>query len=79
ELLEMDKDYRDVLSTVAALGSSIDAFKVQRYAIWVAMFSLVVALLTMGISLVANDDIMSTLCAFRLSEAIKDTKICGAL
>lgn len=51
ELLLMDKDYRDVLSTVASLGASIDAFKVQRYAISIAVVSLIVALVTLLMTL----------------------------
>lgn len=55
ELLEMDRDYRDVLSTVASLGASIHASKIQRYAVSVAMISLAVALLTTGLSLIERD------------------------
>ncbi|MGC4833992.1 hypothetical protein ACLQ3D_05810 [Micromonospora vinacea] len=47
ELVEFDKDYRSILSTVASIGSSIDAFKVQRYAIWIAFVSLLVAFVSL--------------------------------
>jgi hypothetical protein len=42
-LTEADRDYRDILSTVASLGASADAFKIGRWALWVAVASLVVA------------------------------------
>lgn len=42
-LTEADHDYRDILSTVASLGASADAFKVGRWALWVAIASLAVA------------------------------------
>jgi hypothetical protein len=45
-LLAADRDYRDILSTVALLGASIDAFRVGRMAIWIAAASLAVAFVT---------------------------------
>ena len=42
-LTEADRDYRDILSTVASLGASADAFKIGRWALWVAVASLAVA------------------------------------
>ena len=42
-LTEADRDYRDILSTVASLGASADAFKIGRWALWVAIASLAVA------------------------------------
>ncbi|GAA3423221.1 hypothetical protein GCM10018953_04040 [Streptosporangium nondiastaticum] len=47
ELAVVDKDYREVLSTVASLGASIDTIKVSRVAIWVSLASLLVALVTL--------------------------------
>jgi hypothetical protein len=49
-LVAFDRSYREILSTVASLGASIDAFKVQRYAIWIAVGSVIVALATLWIS-----------------------------
>lgn len=51
ELARADAAYRDILATVASLGASIDAFKVQRYALWIAGVSLVVAGATLWITL----------------------------
>ncbi|WP_301115217.1 hypothetical protein [Microbacterium sp.] len=42
-LTEADRDYRDILSTVASLGASADAFKIGRWALVVAIASLAVA------------------------------------
>lgn len=47
DLLASDRAYRDIMSTVASLGSSIDSFKVQRYAIWIALLSFVIATVTL--------------------------------
>ncbi|WP_129665775.1 hypothetical protein [Phytoactinopolyspora endophytica] len=43
ELTAADRDYRDILSTVASLGASVDASKIGRRALWVAFVSLAVA------------------------------------
>jgi hypothetical protein len=48
KLAEMDFDYRDILGTVASLGSSIDAYSVQRYAITISIASAVIAVLSLG-------------------------------
>lgn len=45
-LRQADRDYRDILSTVSSLGSSADAFRTSRLALWVAIMSLIVAVLT---------------------------------
>jgi hypothetical protein len=42
-LVEADRDYRDILSTVASIGASADAFKIGRWALVVALVSLAVA------------------------------------
>lgn len=42
-LTEADRDYREILSTVASLGASADAFKIGRWALVVAIASLAVA------------------------------------
>jgi hypothetical protein len=54
-LVAFDSDYRDILSTVAALGTSIDAFKVQRYVLWVAVVSAVVALAALTVTVLGID------------------------
>ena len=54
-LVAFDSDYRDILSTVATLGASIDAFKVQRYVLWVTVVSVVVALMAVVIAVVGVD------------------------
>jgi hypothetical protein len=46
-LVDEDSDYRDVLSTVAAIGSSADASRLGRLALVVSCASLVVALVTL--------------------------------
>ncbi|MEV7625696.1 hypothetical protein [Actinoplanes sp. NPDC089786] len=46
-LLIADRDYRDILSTVASLGASADAVKVSRIALWAAVASLAVASVTL--------------------------------
>jgi len=50
QLREADTDYRDILSTVASLGSSADAYRTGRLALWVAVVSLVVATATVLVS-----------------------------
>jgi hypothetical protein len=50
QLLAADKDYRDIVSTVASLGASIDVFTISRIAILVATASLSVALVTLVVS-----------------------------
>ncbi|WP_018351929.1 hypothetical protein [Longispora albida] len=46
-----DRDYREILSTTVSLGASLDAYRVGRVAIWIAVASLAVsaaALLTVS-------------------------------
>lgn len=47
ELIAADRDYRDILSTVATLGASVDAVKVGRTALGVALAAMGVALMTL--------------------------------
>ncbi len=47
QLIAADRDYRDILSTVASLGASVDAFKVGRAALGVALAAMGVALVTL--------------------------------
>ncbi|WP_395405557.1 hypothetical protein ACHMXB_21315 (plasmid) [Arthrobacter sp. UC242_113] len=53
DLVSFDRSYREILATVASLGASIDAYKVQRYAIWIAIGSAILALVTLWISLLS--------------------------
>ncbi|MFJ5694579.1 hypothetical protein ACIP9X_12095 [Arthrobacter sp. NPDC093125] len=56
DLVVADRSYREILSTVASLGASIDSFMVQRYAIWIAIGSAIVALVTLWFSLLKPDE-----------------------
>lgn len=58
-LASADKEYREILSTVASLGSSIDAFKVGRLAIVIAVASLGVALVTLLVTDLGTSSILS--------------------
>ncbi|WP_440950851.1 hypothetical protein [Methanosphaerula subterraneus] len=44
ELVDFDRDYREILSTVASLGASIDTSKIQRTAIIISVMALIVSL-----------------------------------
>ncbi|SER53167.1 hypothetical protein SAMN05443377_10216 [Propionibacterium cyclohexanicum] len=50
QLAQADRDYRDILSTVASLGASVDAFKIGRWALFVAIVSLIVAMGTIALA-----------------------------
>ncbi|MET7398850.1 hypothetical protein ABZS66_35720 [Dactylosporangium sp. NPDC005572] len=54
EIAAADADYRNILATVSALGSSIDAFKLQRYAVYVALVSLFVAVVTLVVTMLGQ-------------------------
>lgn len=56
-LLQADKDYREILSTVASLGSSVNAFRTGRLALWVAAASLAVAVATVLVSNVGGKSV----------------------
>src|SRR5664279_5518222 len=58
KLIAADRDYRDILSTVASLGASVDAFKIGRLALWVAFSSLGVALVTLLIADIGDRNTM---------------------
>lgn len=45
-LLEADADYRDILSTAASIGASLDSARLGRRALWIAIASLLVAAVT---------------------------------
>ncbi len=49
-LLDADRDYREVLTAVSALGASVDAFRVSRLALLVAGVTLLVAAVTLTIT-----------------------------
>jgi hypothetical protein len=55
-LVSFDHSYREILATVASLGASIDAFKVQRLAIWIAISSAAVAFATLWVSLLSSGE-----------------------
>lgn len=58
QLARADRDYRDILSTVASLGASVDTFRIGRWALFVAIASLVVALGTIVLADVGCDSIV---------------------
>lgn len=60
-LVAADKDYRDILSTVASLGASADSFKLGRIALWVAVVSLVVAVATILLSELSGNSVLGWL------------------
>ncbi len=64
ELVEFDAEYREVLSTVASLGASLDSRRVQRVAIWVSAASLVVALVTLWATQNPPPDLIVGGCSF---------------
>jgi hypothetical protein len=57
ELVSFDAEYRQVLSTVASLGASLDSRRVQRVATWVSVASLGTALVALWLSQEAPPDI----------------------
>lgn len=64
-LVEIDRDYRDILATVASLGASADSTRTGRLALWVALVSLGVTALTMLLSNIGDDSLL-----YRLLEAL---------
>jgi hypothetical protein len=61
DLVAIDKDYRDILSTVASLGASGDAYRVGRLAIWLALLSVVVSAVTLLATDVDSNSAMAKL------------------
>jgi hypothetical protein len=55
ELIAFDTDYREVLSTVASLGASLDSRRVQRLATSVSIVSLIVAAVTLWVTSDSSD------------------------
>lgn len=64
ELVEFDAEYREVLSTVASLGASLDSRRVQRVAIWVSVVSVIVALDTLWATQESPPDLVGLSCSF---------------
>ena len=64
ELVEFDAEYREVLSTVASLGASLDSRRVQRVAIWVSVVSVFVALVTLWATQESPPDLVGLSCSF---------------
>ncbi|PFG44961.1 hypothetical protein ATJ97_0239 [Georgenia soli] len=60
-LLQADKDYREILSTVASLGSSIDTYKISRLATWISLASLAVASATLAVTDIGSGALLSGL------------------
>jgi hypothetical protein len=58
DLVAMDKNYRDIVSTLAALGAASDTRRVGRIAIVVAGFSLLVALVTLLVGSIKPDSLI---------------------
>lgn len=58
ELVEFDAYYREVLSTVASLGTSLDSRRVQRLAVWVSLASLGVAMVTLWVTANPRPDLV---------------------
>lgn len=54
DLLDADRDYREVLTAVSALGASVDAFRVSRLALWVAGVTLLLTAVILAITDVGN-------------------------
>lgn len=53
-LLETDRNYRDILSTAASLGGSVDTYRMGRLALFVALASLIVAITTLFLTVDSN-------------------------
>ncbi|MDG4835233.1 hypothetical protein O7631_01720 [Micromonospora sp. WMMD967] len=54
KLIKADRDYREILATVASLGASADTYRISRVALWAAIASLIVASVTL-LATEAND------------------------
>ncbi|MEH0934181.1 hypothetical protein [Micromonospora psammae] len=59
KLIAADRNYRDILSTVAALGASADTYKISRVALWAAIASLAVAAVTLLFTQVQDHNVLS--------------------
>ena len=45
ELVKMDKNYRNIISSIASIGETIENYKISRLALLVALVSLIVSLI----------------------------------
>jgi hypothetical protein len=68
QLAKADRDYRDILSTAASLGASVDAFKIGRWALFVAIVSLAVALGTIVLADVGCNSVVHELLGWPAAE-----------
>ncbi|GAA1264730.1 hypothetical protein [Saccharothrix xinjiangensis] len=59
DLIAADRDYREILSTVAALGASNDSLKISRVALWLAFVSLMIAMVTLLVAEVKPQNLLS--------------------
>ncbi|MFV2125228.1 hypothetical protein ACFHWS_11855 [Micromonospora sp. LOL_013] len=64
ELRAADRDYRDILSTVASLGASVDAAKTGRRALRVAFVSLTVAFVTVVVTDIGDSSLLHEVMEF---------------
>ncbi|WFE21924.1 hypothetical protein O7621_00575 [Solwaraspora sp. WMMD937] len=64
ELTAADRDYRDILSTVASLGASVDAAKTGRRALGVAFVSLMVAFATVVVTDIGDSSLLNEVLEF---------------
>lgn len=64
ELTAADRNYRDILSTVASLGASVDTSRTGRRALSVALVSLLVALATVTVADIGDNSLFQVLSEF---------------
>lgn len=60
-LIKADKDYRDIVATVASLGASMDASRMGRRALLVTVASLLVAVVTVLVANFGDDSVLRRL------------------
>jgi hypothetical protein len=60
-LIDADKDYRDILSTVSSLGASAESSRLGRIALLVALVSLIVAVLALLLTDLSGDNLLGQL------------------
>ena len=63
DLVAFDSKYREVLSSVASLGASLDSRRTQRIAIWISIVSLAVAVVTLWATQQPPPDLLVGGCA----------------
>jgi len=72
-LVAADRDYRDILSTVASIGASADAFKIGRWALVVALVSMAVAVGTIVLADIGCASIVHHVLGWPSAEACQAT------